>query len=125
MVNETETATNSTDSTSAADTSTQKAQASATNYIWSYISSTVGGQTTLPPIWWFGTVFLLSAILLCYRKRPTTLSITKNGLSLPILIVFINHLLNNSVFIISTYLVNYIVNYDVQVLGVNGWLNTW
>ena len=95
------------------------------DYVWNYVSSTVGGQSTLPPIWWLTTVILLSAILYCYRKRPHALAIPKNGLSATVLTVFINHLVNNAVFIVSTYVINYIANYNRPVFDANKWLNTW
>lgn len=107
------------------DNQATNTQLSPPEYIWNYVASTVGGQTTLPPIWWFVTVALLAAILYCYQKKPQTLSISNKGLSIPILITFINHLINNFVFIVSTYVVNYIVNYNRAVLDASNWLNTW
>ena len=95
------------------------------NYIWNYVSSTVGGQSTLPPIWWTVTALLLAAILFFYRRRPQLLSIGKGGLSTPILLMLCNHLLNNIVFLVSTYLINTVVAYNGAVINVSNWLNTW
>lgn len=95
------------------------------DYVWDYIASMVGGQTTLPPIFWFTTVLLLSVILYCYRWRPHLLVVPKKGLSATILLVFINHLVNNSVFLFSTYVINTVVNYNRAVFDASKWLNTW
>ena len=106
-------------------TTTPTAQLSVINYIWNYVMSTIGEQATLPPIWWSVTALLLASILFCYQRRPQMLTIEKGGLSTPILLMLFNHLLNNSVFLINTYLLSTVVNYKEVGINVSSWLHMW
>ena len=142
----------SSDSTTSVPTTTTLAPA--LDYLNNYLLSTVGGQQSLPPIWWYenfkiikkikiqikfnlklkinkknyfsriSTVFLLASILLCHRYRNHVLMVRKDGFSTPLKILFYNHLLNNSVFIFSTYVINKIVSYNPAIDQAK-WLNTW
>lgn len=65
-------------------------QGSLAEYIWDYFAAALGLTAC-----WIITIMLLACILLCYRYRPNAMTVGKGGLSTPILIVFVNHFVNN------------------------------
>uniref|UniRef100_A0A915EGC5 Transposase n=1 Tax=Ditylenchus dipsaci TaxID=166011 RepID=A0A915EGC5_9BILA len=79
----------------------------------------------LPPLCWCITISLVSFLLFCYRRFPHLLLVKKGGLSTPMLVLLINHLVNNSVFLFSQYIINNVVYIKPEVINASGWLNTW
>lgn len=90
------------------------------DYVWTYISATVG-----PQFCWVLTITLLGAILIAYRRYPHLLSVERGSLSMSLLLLFANHLFNCVVFTVSNAVVNFGVNYNRQVLDATNWLDVW
>lgn len=67
----------------------------------------------------------MGAILIAYRRYPHLLSVERGSLSVSLLVLFANHLLNCTVFTMSNAVVNVGVNYNRMVLDATNWLDVW
>ncbi|KAI1704818.1 serpentine type 7TM GPCR receptor class ab chemoreceptor domain-containing protein [Ditylenchus destructor] len=84
--------------------------------LWNHLTSQL-----LPVFCWCLNVLLISIVLFCYRYFPYMLKTKKGGLSMHMIFLLGNHLLNSAVFIFS----NYVVNPLFVMLNIGNWLDPW